>query len=325
VKRGLRNSRARWRRPGICLALATVALGGCDAGSGTGAGQSPSPAPGLQVVIVSSASSSGPCGGVACGVVGPNQRIGLLVTEPAGGVISGATVIAQVFTVPASGGSQAQAIGPQQKATYHGQGIESPDKNINRAVYTIYQTFDKPGQYHVAVQAEKDGVKAQSDLSYLVLGQDPGIAVGTPAPRSQNPTASEVSDIATIDTGSPPSDMHYISIAAAIAAHHVTAIYMGTPGFCQSRTCAPELEAVKSVEAPYRARGVDFVHVEVYKGGRPDNADFSKATLSPTFTEWKLDTEPWVMLVDKRGNLASKFSGATGGDEIAAALDRLLG
>ncbi|MGB2939160.1 MAG: hypothetical protein WBD38_02510 [Candidatus Dormiibacterota bacterium] len=320
---GLRTSHARWRRHAICLALATVALAGCDATSSTGATQTASAAPGLQAVIVSSASSSGPCGGVACGVVGPNQRIGLLVTDPSGGVISGATVIAQVFTVPTSGG-QAQAIGPQQKGSYHGQGIESPDKNINRGVYTIYQTFDKPGQYHVAVQADKDGVKAQSDLSYLVLGQDPGIAVGAPAPRSENPTASQVSDIGTIDTGSPPSDMHYTSIAAAIAAHHVTAIYMGTPGFCQSRTCAPELNAVKAVEAPYRARGVDFVHIEVYKGGRPDNADFSKATLSPTFTEWKLDTEPWVMLVDRGGNLAYKFSGATGGDEIAAALDKLL-
>ncbi len=324
MKRGLRTSRARWRRPTLGVALATLALGACDATSGTGATPTTSPAPGLQAVIVSSASSSGPCGGVACGVVGPNQRIGLLVTDPTGGVISGATVIAQVFTVPASGGGQAQAIGPQQRAAYHGQGIESPDQGINRGVYSIYLSFDKPGQYHVAVQATMGPLKAQSDLSYLVLGQDPGIAVGSPAPRSQNPTAAEVADISTIDTATPPTDMHYTSIAAAIAAHHVTAIYMGTPGFCQSRTCAPELDAVKAVEASYRARGVDFVHVEVYKGGRPDNADFSKATQSPTFTEWKLDTEPWVMLVDKSGNLAYKFSGATGGDEIAAALDKLL-
>jgi hypothetical protein len=31
-----------------------------------------------------------------------------------------------------------------------------------------------------------------------------------------------------------------------------------------------------------------------------------------------------VILVDKSGNVAYKFSGATGGDEISAALDKLL-
>ncbi len=324
MKRGFWSICAQWRRPALLLALGGIALTACGGTSDGAATQTPSPAPQLQAVIVSSVSSTAPCGGVACGVVGANQRIALLITDPNGGVVSGADVIAQVFTVPSTGGAQAQAVGPQQRATYHGQGIESPDPNINRGVYSIYQSFDKPGQYHVAVQATKAGVKAQTDLSYLVLGQDPGIAVGSPAPKSQNPTAAEVGDISTIDTSTPPSDMHYTSIAAAIAAHHPIAIYIGTPAFCQSRTCAPELNAVKSVEAAYRARGVDFIHIEVYKGGRPDNADLAKATLSPTVVEWKLDTEPWVMLVDKNGNLAYKFPGATGGDEIAAGLDKLL-
>jgi hypothetical protein len=306
------------------LAVTIAALGGCADSTTGSTSPAASTAPKLQAVIVSSVSSSGPCGGVACGVVGLNQRIALLVTDPNGGVISGADVVAQVFTVPTTAGAQAKALGPAQMAAYHGQGIESPDPAINRGVYVISQTFDAPGQYHVAVQASHGDVKAQSDLSYLVLSQDPGVAVGSPVPRSQNPTATEVADIGTIDTATPPSDMHYTSIAAAVAAHHPIAIYMGTPAFCQSRTCAPELKAVQSVEAAYHARGVDFIHIEVYKGGRPDSSDLSKATLSPTFVEWKLDTEPWVMLVDRNGNLSAKFPGATGGDEIAAGLDRVL-
>ena len=324
--RGFGNRRARWQRHALLLVLGSLTLAAC---SGTGAdtttgSPSASPAPALQAVIVSSVSSSGPCGGVACGVVGTNQRIGIFVTTPTGGVVSGATVIAQVFTVPTSTGSSAKPIGPAQQATYAGGGIESPDQNINRGVYAIYQTFSAPGQYHVAVKATKGPDTATSDVSYLILGADPGIAVGAPAPKSHNQVAADVTDIGTIDTGTPADDMHYITIAAAIAAHHVSAIYMGTPAFCQSRTCAPELNAVKSVEAKYHAMGADFIHIEVYKGGRPDNPDFTKATLSPTFTEWKLDTEPWVMLVDKSGNLAYKFSGATGGEEISAALDKLL-
>ena len=276
---------------------------------------------------MSSVSSGGPCGGVACMVSGPAQRIGFFITTPDGGVVSGATVSAQVFLVGATGpgGTQtATAVGPERPATYHGAGIENANPAINRGVYAINQDLAAPGQYGLVVKARKDAVAATSKASFLVLGADPGIPVGTAAPRSKNPTAADVKDIGTIDTGLPPDDMHYISISDAIAAHHATVVYMGTPGYCQSRTCAPEVAAVKVAEADLRPRGVDFVHVETYEGGRPDNPDPSKATLTTTFKEWKLDTEPWVILVDRNGNVAAKFSGATGGDEIVAAAQGIL-
>jgi hypothetical protein len=310
-----------------------IAITGCesvspDALTSPSPAVSPSPnAAALQAVIVSSASSSGPCGGVACVVAGPAQRIGFFITEPDGGVVSGATVTAQVFSVAASATGQGQtatALGPEVAAAYHGAGIENANRVINRGVYTITQDLPRAGQYGLVVKATKDAVAATSRASFLVLAADPGIAVGTAAPRSKNQTAGEVKDIATIDTGVPPDDMHYISIADAIAAHHPVVAYMGTPGFCQSRTCAPEVAAVKVAEAELRPKGVDFVHVETYAGGRPDNADVSKATLTATFMEWKLDTEPWVILVDKNGNVAAKFSGATGGDEIIAAAAKLV-
>jgi hypothetical protein len=312
-----------WRRAATLLALGTVALAACDS-TVTGAGGSPSPSgpPAFQVVIVSSVSSSGPCGGAACGVVGKDQRLGFFVTTPNGGVVSGATVTAQVFAV--APGSAGEALGPAQPGIYHGAGIEAADPAINRGVYTINQSFDKPGQYRLRVNASKDGASATTEATFLVLGSDPGVAVGAPAPRSNNAIAGPGVDIATLDTGTPPDDMHYISIAGAIAARRPVVIYMGTPAFCQSRTCAPQQNAVKLAEATSRPKGIDFVHVETYRGGRPDNADISKATLSPTFLEWKLDTEPWVILVDRSGNVAAKFSGATGADEISAAAEKLL-
>jgi hypothetical protein len=303
-------------------------VAGCESvpadvtGSPTLAASPSSNAVALQAVIVSSVNANGPCGGVACLVAGPSQRIGFFVTEPDGGVVSGATVTAQVFLVGPSG-QGATAVTSEVPATYHGSGIENANKAINRGVYTINVDLAAAGQYGLVVKAKKDAVSATSRASFLVLAADPGVAVGAAAPRSHSPVAADVKDIATIDTGIPPDHMHYVSLADAIAAHHAVVVYMGTPGYCQSRTCAPEVAAVQVAEAELRPKGVDFVHVETYEGGRPDNPDPSKATLTATFREWKLDTEPWVMVIDRNGNLAAKFSGATGGDEIIAAVQKL--
>jgi hypothetical protein len=100
-------------------------------------------------------------------------------------------------------------------------------------------------------------------------------------------------------------------------------IYFGAPGFCRSKNCGPESDVVKSLEPGYRPKGVDFVHIETYKGGTPDNSDLSKATLSPTFDEWKLSSDPWIFIVDKNGLVSAKFDGPTGADEIEAVLKGL--
>jgi hypothetical protein len=187
-------------------------------------------------------------------------------------------------------------------------------------VYVVHQTFDKPGFYSAIVQARKDSLSTTTTAAFQVLASDPTPAVGTPAPRSRNPTKDQVTDISTIDTGVPPDDMHYISVADAIAAHHPVVIYFGSPGFCRSRTCGPEADVVKALEAKYRSRGIDFVHIETYKGGRPDNPDTTKATTSPWFDEWHLTSDPWVFVVNANGNVAAKFDGPTAPREIDPAL-----
>ena len=170
------------------------------------------------------------------------------------------------------------------------------------------------------MQARKNPLSTTTTAAFQVLASDPTPAVGTAAPRSRNPTKDQVTDISTIDTGVPPDDMHYISVADAIAAHHPVVVYFGSPSFCRSKTCGPEVEVVKTLEAKYRSRGIDFVHIETFKGGRPDNTDLSKATTSPWFDEWHLTTDPWVFVVDASGNVAGKFDGPTAPAEIDPAL-----
>jgi len=316
VKSSTAGKKARWRRAllgaGVCL-LTLTACGGSVAGTDS----SPSPTqsrPPLQSVVVSGASDT--C--APCVVKGKDRRLAVGIVNADGVPVgAGAAVKVQVFLLPA-GGANPTAVGPAVNAPYEGAMLQ------DKGVYVIRQTFDRAGLYNVVVQATKGSLSSTTTAAFQVIDSDPGIAVGSPAPRSQNPTEGQVSSIRQIDTNVPPDDMHYTSIAGAIGAHHPVVVYFGSPGHCRSKTCAPEVDAVKSLEPSYRPRGVDFVHIETYKGGDPDNTDLTKATLSQTFNEWKLASDPWVIVIDKNGAVAAKFDGPTGSDEIEAALQPLL-
>jgi hypothetical protein len=144
--------------------------------------------------------------------------------------------------------------------------------------------------------------------------------VGQSAPRSENPTAAQVPDVSYIDSGQPPDDMHAISIADAIARHRPTLVVFATPAFCTSATCGPQIQAIQALEPAYRDR-LTFVHVEVYTDIRPDP---SKRQLSPVMTEWHLQTEPWVFLVNRSGDIGAVFEGAAATDELKQAVDQML-
>ena len=44
----------------------------------------------------------------------------------------------------------------------------------------------------------------------------------------------------------------------------------------------------------------------------------------PTVEEWRLDTEPWVFVVDGKGIIRAKFEGLVTVQEIESALQQIL-
>src|SRR5205807_874787 len=145
-------------------------------------------------------------------------------------------------------------------------------------------------------------------------------AVGQAAPASHTPTTKDA-DPTTIDSGRPPDDMHQISIADAIAQHRPTLVIFASPAFCTSRICGPEVKVVQSLEPAYKDR-LTFIHVEVYRDFAPDP---SKRQLAPAVLEWRLQSEPWIFLIDARGIIQTRFEGPTATDEVQAAIVKLLG
>ena len=58
--------------------------------------------------------------------------------------------------------------------------------------------------------------------------------------------------------------------------------------------------------------------MEVYPG--EIEGDFSKASLSPAFVEWRLEAEPFTFVVDTSGVLVAKFEGFVTEEELESAL-----
>jgi hypothetical protein len=243
-------------------------------------------------------------------VAASDQRVSLGVLGPKGAPLPGASLHIVVLDLT----SQPQKQLFNGYARYMGQGLEG------KGVYVMHTTFPHAGTFAGDVSVTADGSTAHTTVPLPVLATDPTPAVGSAAPQSHNPTASDVSDISLIDSGRPPNDMHYISIAAAIAAHHPLVVYFGSPGFCTSATCAPELHVVQALEATFRPQGVDFVHIETYRNGNPG----PNRETSATFDEWHLSSDPWVFVIGRDGIITAKFDGPATAAEMQPSIQRAL-
>jgi len=110
--------------------------------------------------------------------------------------------------------------------------------------------------------------------------------------------------------------MHEFSIADAIDQKKPLVIVFGSPGFCVTQTCAPEVEEVQKLKAKVGEKA-NFIHIEIWK-------DPLKREPYSTVTEWGLPTDPWVFLVDRNGMVADKFEGPAPLGELEASLAKLL-
>lgn len=183
----------------------------------------------------------------------------------------------------------------------HGGGDE------DRVGYYVRVNFPHAGFWGVFVEAElKDGTKGARDMGFQVYEKAQFPAPGQKAIPSDNLTKADVADIAEIDSGSPPNDMHDIKIKDAIAKGRPLVIVFATPAYCTSRFCGPVTEEVESLYEDYKDR-VDFVHIEIWR-------NFEKRELNPTVKEWLVQpngglTEPWVYVVGKDGVIYDRWEG----------------
>jgi len=188
-----------------------------------------------------------------------------------------------------------------------------------QGIYVAQVTFPRSGTWGLEILAQLgDGTVESAQLSVSVLAASLTPMAGTPAPRSRNLIASDVSELKQIDSSEPPDPrLHQTRIADAIAQGKPQVIVFATPKYCTSRVCGPVVDVVRTLIPTYGDRVV-FIHQEIWDAG-------SLQKFSPTVEEWNLRSEPWIFVVDGGGMVRARFEGLTTRRELEAALRRVLG
>ena len=187
-----------------------------------------------------------------------------------------------------------------------------------RGVYVTHLTFTRSGKWGVELVARQpDGSSETARLMVLVRETPTTPAVGSPAPRSRNLIANDVKDLRQISTSVRPDPrLHQTRIADAIAKGKPQLIVFATPQFCTSRMCGPVVEIVRTLLPTYGKRVV-FTHQEIWQ-------DFATKKVFSTIEEWRLESEPWIFIVDGQGMIRARLEGLVTARELETALQNVL-
>lgn len=206
----------------------------------------------------------------------------------------------------------------------HGDGSIHDHAGIAAAFYTTHTAFDASGWWGAAFDVTVDGDTFE-DLQtvFFVAERTPEPMVGEAVPATVQPLASDVEDLAEIDSSVPPHpELHQITVAEAISNGRPSLVAFVTPSFCQTQFCGPVMSEV--IVPAYEVYGdrVDFIHIE------PFDLPTIRAsgTLQPVAAtvEWQLLAEPAVFVLDAGGVVTAKFEGIMELEEITNALDEVL-
>jgi hypothetical protein len=297
----------------LACALLTAACGGSDSERGAREAKKAPPggslealwrAPGEDVAIVPGTSDYAP---------GPN-RVSFLVVDKQSRLIE--TRKARVWI--ARGLRQK----PFFRTTARSEPIGVPGGEAADVTHLYVTTVDLPraGKYWLLAEPIGASKRIQA-LGNLVVGrQSAAPAVGDRAVSIQSPTlASTGGDLDALTTSTHPDRALYrSSVAAALAAKAPFVVAFATPKFCQTRTCGPVVEVVSASRKRFAGTPVRFIHVEIYKDNDP-----AKGT-NRWVDDWRLPSEPFTFVVDRRGRVRAKLEGAFSLRELDAAVRRIL-
>jgi hypothetical protein len=193
--------------------------------------------------------------------------------------------------------------------------------------------FDEPGFWQVTVTVTVDGVGRELAASLGVSEESPIPAPGDRALKTENLTLdSEGVPDAAIDSMAANGgeitypELHEWTIARAIREGRPALVLFGTPAFCVSRFCGPEVEELQRLADEYPDRAV-YIHVEIWRDFYAEPQEVNRAA-----ADWLLRkrsdgtpemTEPWLYLIGSDGVIVDRWGSLFDPEEVAAALEAL--
>ena len=304
------------KRPAAALIAlgAAAALAGCggsdSGGAGTTATSTAAPpqslealwrAPGEDVAIIPGTVDFGP---------GTN-RVSFLVVDKQSRLVERPT--ARVWVAR----GLRQRPYAQTTATLEPVGVPGGARADAQNIYVATIDTPKPGKYWLLAEPV-GGKKIQALGNVVVAKRSAAPAVGERAVPSRNPTLRPGVDPKSVTTAEPPDrTLLRTTVASAMAAKRPFVVTFSTPAYCQTRTCGPVVQVVQAVAKSWQGKGVDFIHIEIYK-----NNDPAKGT-NRWVHEWNLRSEPFTFVVDRTGVIRTRLEGAFSAAELRTAVSEV--
>jgi len=254
-------------------------------------------------------------------VAGVNNYLGFYLARPNGDRLFGADT--RVWLSHSSDpNANVTPTGPTP-APWFGYANAEPGPTVSKGLNGLQVTFDQAGVWTLVVETTSAPRQIATTLVQVKdRSKADTLLPGDKAIPSETPTVDNPRGVSPICTRKPPCDMHQITLRQAIASGKPTAFVIATPAYCTSRNCGPSVDELLTVESELRGKA-NFVHAEVYLNDQSQT--LAQQIPSPTFAEWKVQTEPWLFVIDRNGVIASRFEGGFTAGQARAALNPLLG
>lgn len=242
-------------------------------------------------------------------VTGPERFVFGLINSKTGAPIKDVPVVGVQFLKVHEDGTATKV--SDGVASYH-------TDNLPAGVFVVKTSFDSAGKWGALITIRRLGKDAyQVPINFDVLEHGSVPKIGDEAPPSKNVTANGVKSLDEICSAVPHDDMHSLTIADAVKSGKPTLILFGSPGYCVTFTCGPDLQVAQALEQKYPGTA-NFIHIETPSMPAAPQAQ------APFVEEWHLKTEPWIFLVDKNGKIANRLEGGITLEELEPDFQALL-
>jgi hypothetical protein len=210
-------------------------------------------------------------------------------------------------------------------AVVNGRVLDSTNKQIATVSAPIHSTdivipywpivvqIDQPGTFTLRLDGD-DGFGAAfqvSDPSQVTVPY-----VGSRLPPFDTPTVDNHRGVEPYCTLTPkPCPLHDVTLTQALGSGAPVAYMIGTPGHCQTGTCAPALEFLVKSHTRVGDK-ITMVHADVY-------TDDAATTVAPAVSALGLEYEPVLYLV-KDGIIADRVDVIWDQQEVDERIDAFL-
>ena len=267
-------------------------------------------------------------------------QVGIFASDANGIRVVSQGTVDLAFSYLGTDGSAEPTDGPTATATY----VPVPGTDASGDVPTlvtgangVYEaedvTFEDAGIWRATLSIEIDGVARQLTTDLRVDPESMIPAPGMQAPKTETLTMDSKARAGAIDSMAdaggeiPDPELHEWSIADAIEQGRPALVLFGTPAYCTSRFCGPEVTELQRLAADHPDRAV-FIHVEIWKRYDPPETQ----VVNKGAAEWLLRelpdgtpemTEPWLFLIGSDGTVLDRWGPLFDPAEVAAALEAL--